>query len=103
MFCNCTLAGTKACQNCSNNTTIFTNFSDLNWIRVYPWVETYNPETHELVEKKDAKIKRLKDEIQQEEKKLTTCKNVLEAYSNNLKEAEDNIKKLNDELSELEG
>lgn len=62
----------------------------------------YNPETHELVEKKDAKIKRLKDEITKEKQRVQTCKTVIDAYASNIKEAEDNIKKLNKELSELE-
>lgn len=64
--------------------------------------EVYNPETHELVEKKDAKIKRLKDEIAKEKQRVQTCKTVIDAYASNIKEAEDNINKLNKELSELE-
>lgn len=112
MFCNCTLAGTKACENCNNtlkltiNDNLVDEFKYLwetlpNTIKFTDW-KVFNPETHELVEKKDAKIKRLKDEIAKEKQRVQTCKTVIDAYASNIKEAEDNIKKLNKELSELE-
>lgn len=107
MFCNCTLAGTKACENCDSNVKnslqVFKELWESKPITYYfTSYKTYNPETHELVEKKDAKIKRLKDEINKEEQRVQTCKTVIDAYASNIKEAEDNIKKLKQELKELE-
>ena len=77
-------------------------FAHPNWHTSSHTYKMFNSETHELVEKKDAKIKRLKDEINKEEQRVQTCKTVIDAYASNIKEAEDNIKKLKQELKELE-
>ena len=59
------------------------------------WVSVYNPETHELVEKKEAKIKRLTQEIQD-------AKELLEAKSKFFDNEILKMKQLSIEIEELE-
>ena len=60
-----------------------------------PYLPTYNPETHELVEKKEAKIKRLTEEIQD-------AKELLEAKSKFFDDEILKMKQLSIEIEELE-
>ena len=65
------------------------------FIRTGTWLLTYNPETHELVEKKEAKIKRLTQEIQD-------AKELLEAKSKFFDDEILKMKQLSAEIEELE-
>lgn len=103
--CNCTLAGTKACENCENNSYFTSPF--LTTLIVWDDVlenhnlQIYNPETHDLVEKKEAKIKRLEDELQVELTKAGECTKVIKEFTAQVKEVRSNIEKLSSELEEL--
>lgn len=75
----------------------------------YNTLNVYNPETHELVEKKDAKIKRLKDKIVATEHAIESVKKTIKCHEDwietNLsliEKGKEDIKKLNKELKELE-
>jgi peptidoglycan hydrolase CwlO-like protein len=113
-FCNCTLAGTKACENCSNSVKnslqVFKDLWESQPVTYYftNW-QTYNPETHELVEKKEAKIKRLKESLETSKRQKDNNKALIEqSYAkivecqNNIKVCEDDISNLTQELRELE-
>lgn len=116
MCCSCTLVGTKACENCSSNTLGGTKQSiNYHWaddfFKIFELqrVETYNPETHELVEKKEAKINRIKASIEASERQkqnnealIQQCYRKLVEYKENISTCEQDIEKLTKELKELE-
>lgn len=107
MFCNCTLVGTKACENCYNNVYGGNKESQIAYYLFTDWdtfkpFETYNPETHELVEKKDAKIKRLKNENELKLSEIENLEQTIERLSARIKEKKEVIDKNNKELEELE-
>lgn len=105
--CNCTLYLTNpdACKNCKNsssspsttffNDSIYTIFCGLKY---YTGYEQYNPETHELVEKKDSKIKRLKDELSSNEETIKLIDEQILSFS---KQKSDLIAKNNEIKEEL--
>lgn len=100
--CNCTLAGTKACENCEDcSIFVSPSLTDFNWVRVYPWVETYNPETHELVEKKEAKINRIKASIEASERQKNNNLTLIKQANIKIKEFGDNILICNEDINEL--
>lgn len=124
MFCNCTLAGTKACENCNSSAKIL----NILWDDVFPTIyypkpiknytykvydfssrEWYNPETHELVEKKDAKIKRIKTSIEASKRQkdnnialVNQSFDKIKEFRGNIRTCEEDIAKLEQELKELE-
>ena len=63
---------------------------------------TYNPETHELVEKKDAKITRLKKEVEELQRLLDFESKVIDERISSLAEKKLELDKLKDELSKAE-
>ena len=62
----------------------------------------YNPETHELVEKKDAKITRLKKEVEELQRLLDFESKVIDERISSLAERKLELDKLKDELSKAE-
>ena len=62
----------------------------------------YNPETHELVEKKDAKITRLKKEIEELQRLLDFESKIIDERISSLAERKLELDKLKDELKEAE-
>ena len=107
LMCNCTLCynNPDACKSCSVYLKEFGN-TETKWVWDSEWWNiyfpntidikpTYNPETHELVEKKEAKIKRLTQEIQD-------AKELLEAKSKFFDDEILKMKQLSAEIEELE-
>ena len=111
LICNCTLAGTNTCRYCSEyikefggNNTNYTNYWNIGeWIN-YGKLEilpTYNPETHELVEKKDWKIKDLKlrlevakENFRKNGKEITRLQYLENDYAKAITDLEKEIKEL---------
>ena len=106
LICNCSLCydNPDACKSCSAYIKEFSNVEvkltkthDIvkYYFGVDPYLPIYNPETHELVEKKDAKVKRLTQEIQD-------AKELLEAKSKFFDDEILKMKQLSVEIEELE-
>ena len=62
----------------------------------------YNPETHELVEKKDAKINRLKKEVEELQRLLDFESKVIDERISSLANRKLELDKLKDELGKAE-
>jgi peptidoglycan hydrolase CwlO-like protein len=62
----------------------------------------YNPETHDLVEKKDAKINRLKKEVEELQRLLDFESKVIDERISSLAKRKLELDKLKDELSKAE-
>ena len=62
----------------------------------------YNPETHELVEKKDAKIIRLRKEVEELQRLLDFESKVIDERISSLADRKLELDKLKDELKETE-
>ena len=62
----------------------------------------YNPETHDLVEKKDAKIIRLKKEVEELQRLLDLESKVIDERISSLADRKLELDKLKDELKETE-
>ena len=62
----------------------------------------YNPETHDLVEKKDAKITRLRKEVEELQRLLDFESKVIDERISSLAERKLELDKLKDELSKAE-
>ena len=62
----------------------------------------YNPETHDLVEKKDAKITRLKKEVEELQRLLDFESKVIDERISSLADRKLELDKLKDELKETE-
>ena len=103
LMCNCIsgIDNPEACQRCSNYINYYKvnipqyiyEVYDFNW---------YNPETHELVEKKDAKITRLKKEVEELQRLLDFESKVIDERISSLAERKLELDKLKDELSKAE-
>ena len=107
--CNCTLIGTKACENCEDISIFHSPFLKPMENYIYKVFNFYDPDTHELVEKKDAKINKLKKKIQDTFNMIEFTKSDINTYERIIKEKRDIIeryveviKKLDLELKELE-
>ena len=62
----------------------------------------YNPETHDLVEKKNAKITRLKKEVEELQRLLDFESKVIDERISSLADRKLELDKLKDELKETE-
>ena len=62
----------------------------------------YNPETHDLVEKKDAKIIRLRKEVEELQRLLDFESKVIDERISSLADRKLELDKLKDELKETE-
>jgi RNase H-fold protein (predicted Holliday junction resolvase) len=62
----------------------------------------YNPETHDLVEKKDAKINRLRKEVEELQRLLDFESKVIDERISSLAKRKLELDKLKDELSKAE-
>lgn len=62
----------------------------------------YNPETHDLVEKKDAKINRLRSEVEELQRLLDFESKVIDERISSLAKRKLELDKLKDELSKAE-
>ena len=109
LVCNCTLGidNPEACKRCSAYIAEYgklttTEFTDYNWWYSLEKLNTYNPETHELVEKKDAKINRLKKEVEELQRLLDFESKVIDERISSLAERKLELDKLKDELSKAE-
>ena len=108
-FCWCTIGSEnpEACKNCSNNSyegilTTTSKFLEPTWWYSLEKLNTYNPETHDLVEKKDAKITRLRKEVDELQRLLDFESKVIDERISSLAERKLELDKLKDELSKAE-
>lgn len=103
LICNCTLVGTLACQSCSNYIKYFGySWGNSNgWTTTYK-LHTYNPETHELIEKKDAKVERIKKNIEELLVELGAKSKEVDEEISKMEKMKETIEGLNKELKELE-
>jgi len=113
-FCNCTLpySNPDACLTCSNGWGIPNNIWD-GWLSLpavkYTITTTpdngvkylYDPETHELVEKKEAKIKRLEKELEILNAEVEVFNEVVVETSKDKSKALIKIEELTKELKQL--
>ena len=107
--CVCSLAGTKACENCS----AFLMYYDTSLPKIeykpYEWytywtdiLKPFDSDRYELVEKKDWKIKQLKEEIAYYKMRLKEEDALrVQSYERESKLRLEHVKAL-DELKELE-
>lgn len=121
-ICNCTLAGTKACDNCNNNTGSLTVssqwFTDWNtdWFkeaekllnRPVEKLQLIDLTKYDIVEKKDAKIARLEQSLEaskrQKENNRTLINKSLEeisVFNQNIDECDGDIEELEKEIEQL--
>jgi hypothetical protein len=122
LTCNCTLTGTIACNYCSNLTKSFTELHD-DWLNNFQvesdWHKSLTEITNEITnklnnmklvdeskfditEKKNAKIARLKLELENYNNSKDTIKAVLDIYGADLKHKVKRIDEITKELKELE-
>jgi hypothetical protein len=110
--CNCTLAGTAACSSCSSNNLIWTapdwsvfnteDFKYPEWLTNYFDINVYDPEKYDLVEKKDYKIKKLKEDIETTKKFIGDTNASYNYYADKITEYLTKKDKLTKELKQLE-
>lgn len=103
--CNCTLhlSNPDACKNCLNQICSNWDIDKLfkNFYYFTDW-NTYNPETHELVEKKEAKIKRLKEELSSNEETIKVIDEQVLSFSKKKSELIVKNNQISEELKSLE-
>jgi peptidoglycan hydrolase CwlO-like protein len=102
--CYCTLAGTKSCEKCPNNT--WSDWVSGGW-NLQKWVETWNGTSYdtnryELVEKKDWKLNQLKKELESANLKSTYLSKGIDNDLDKLKEYQKEIDSLEKEIKDLE-
>ena len=115
-YCNCALpySNPDACKTCSNGWGIPSDIWDgwYQWTNIpitYKITTTpstginylYNPETHELVEKKEAKIKRLEKELELLNADVEVFNEVVVETSKEKSKALIKIEELTKELKQL--
>ena len=105
LFCNCTIGidNPEACKRCSAYIAEYgklttTGFTDYNWWYSLEKLNTYNPETHELVEKKDAKINRLRSEVAELQRLFDFESKVIDERISSLADRKEELDKLKKEL-----
>lgn len=108
LICNCTLPYTnpEACKNCNNMKYGEWQTTNDLWIGTSGFWEsyklnTYNPETHELVEKKEAKIKRLDEELEKNKLHIEAYKEYLKIISKAIGDLEIKNGEILEELKQL--
>jgi hypothetical protein len=77
-------------------------FSNPDWVSTFFQGDFYDPEKYDLVEKKDYKIKILKNSIESTEIFLSQLEEKYKEYQKNITQCEKDIKQLKQELQELE-
>ena len=104
MMCNCSLAGTSACENC----TYYKMYSgvDIPYItgisygyRIIPY---YDSDKYELVEKKDWKLNQLKKQLEEKKQSTEYYSKVIDKEINYLAELNKEIEQLESEINQLE-
>ena len=111
--CNCTLpySNPDACKICSNRWEItyctWIEFNDLNYLIKPIYTKEYNlksydPGTHELVEKKEAKTKRLNNLIENNKSTVLKLKEYIKITQKDIGDLEIENGKLFEELEALE-
>jgi peptidoglycan hydrolase CwlO-like protein len=107
---NCFVEGTTVCSHCKSNefytdvnTSLIGGWDNLLKI-VYKYTseKTYDSEKYDLVEKKDYKIKKLKENLENFKTQLEQNKNTITKNRESVFIAEDNIKICNNRIKELE-
>lgn len=112
-LCNCSLAGTSACLRCNNSAG---SFDFIDWIGTnwHPTITTnliintdmgkqlVDTSKYDVIEKKETKIARLKSELDGYTNDLDGLLVGLKSITGLIKESEDNIEKIKQELTELE-
>ena len=106
LMCNCTLSidNPGVCKRCSVYINYYKTEMPQYIYEVYDFNlgSWYNPETHELVEKKDAKIIRLRKEVEELQRLLDFESKVIDERISSLAERKLELDKLKDELSKAE-
>lgn len=107
LVCNCSLEGTEACKNCLAYKSYYgiTNSTDVSWPDYFFedvfGLKRYNPDTHELVEKKDAKIKRLMNEIECKKSNIQLYEELIIQYQEKFSKDQKKLQELEKELKNL--
>lgn len=81
LICNCTLAGTLACRNCSEYIKYFGTSPEVHYYQTelpqqpltWYYTNSYDSDRYELVEKKDWKINQLEERLNSSKKELEGC------------------------------
>jgi len=103
--CDC-----KDCQ-CSNTSVINSLFAAPDWsifgqmdevLEKALYLKMYDPEKYDLVEKKDYRIKQLKNSIESTEIFMAQLEEKYKEYQKNITQCEKDIRQLKQELQELE-
>ena len=106
LMCNCILGidNPEVCKRCSAYINYYKTEMPQYIYEVYDFNlgSWYNPETHELVEKKDAKIIRLRKEVEELQRLLDFESKVIDERISSLAERKLELDKLKDELSKAE-
>ena len=106
LMCNCTLGidNPEACKKCSAYINYYRTEMPQYIYEVYDFNlgNWYNPETHDLVEKKDAKIIRLRKEVEELQRLLDFESKVIDERISSLADRKLELDKLKDELSKAE-
>ena len=103
--CWCSLAGSAACKNCSNNPNretsgwITTDGITTKYWYTTPW---FDSDKYELVEKKDWKLNNLKKELTKLQDTLKEYKDLEKYYANLAVTMEEKINNVESEIKELE-
>ena len=101
MDCNCTLLGSWACQYCPEyNKEFWTNYKIVNWTPIV--LEGYDTERYELVEKKEWKINKIKENIEYCEEQRLHLEELSRDYGQASLNYTKTIMKLQEQLKELE-
>ena len=102
LMCNCTLGidNPEVCKRCSAYINYYKTEMPQYIYEVYDFNlgSWYNPETHELVEKKDAKITRLRKEIEELQRLLDFESKVIDERITSLADRKEELDKLKKEL-----
>ena len=102
LTCNCTLcySNPNACQKCPNNT-----WRDLVWTASdwdVQWVNVYDHNRYELVEKKDWKLNQLKDNLIGTKEYADHLSKEIDAKIARLAEYQKDIDTLEEQIKDLE-
>ena len=102
LMCNCTLGidNPEVCKRCSAYINYYKTEMPQYIYEVYDFNlgSWYNPETHELVEKKDAKISRLRNEVAELQRLFDFEYKVLDERISSLADRREELDKLKKEL-----
>lgn len=112
LVCNCTLAGSQACKSCPEYIKYFGYVYEYGR---WPWqfsitypslntgeFELVDKSKFDIIEKKDAKVVRLKEELNILQKSLEERSKLVDEEISRMEKIKEDVEKLNKELKELE-